>query len=82
MKQNLDKTENKELYRYSLTRAARRRIATWVIISFLILLFLVGIALLIAFVADFYIYENSNNNGLLWTVNQRVHGFLGYFNNK
>ncbi|MCV3728261.1 hypothetical protein OF376_00455 [Ureaplasma miroungigenitalium] len=80
MSQNVNKPKAKQNYSYNRDPATKKHLAGWIIFSIFIFIFLVGIAVLIAFIADFYIYENTNTDGLIWTVDQRAHGLLGYFN--
>ncbi|WP_036451689.1 hypothetical protein [Mycoplasma buteonis] len=49
------------------------------VVIFVILLALIAVE--IAYIADFYIYKDSGNDGLLWTVAQRQTGLFGNFNN-
>ncbi|MCV3753998.1 hypothetical protein [Ureaplasma zalophigenitalium] len=80
MSQNIKKSKSYRDYKYKRNPALNKHLAGWIIFSIFIFIFLVGIAILIAFIADFYIYENTNTDGLIWTVDQRAHGLLGYFN--
>ncbi|MBN0919411.1 hypothetical protein JV175_02170 [Mycoplasma gypis] len=56
----------------------KRKIAT-ILFIILLVIFLILIAVAVSYIADFYIYRNSDKNGLLWTVQQRAHGLLGIF---
>lgn len=56
-------------------KQTRRKIWTIVIIVILVLL-LVLICVEIAYISDFFIYKDSNKDGLLWTVAQRKNGLF------
>ncbi|RIV17023.1 hypothetical protein [Mycoplasmopsis gallopavonis] len=58
------------------TKAEKRRKIFISIFIVLIVILLILLAIEIAYIADFYIYRNSGQDGRLWTEYQRIHGLF------
>ncbi|QJG66762.1 hypothetical protein [Mycoplasma phocoenae] len=58
----------------------KKKIFKKILAILFVIILLAIIAVSIAFIADFLIYKNSFKDGLLWTVDQRVHGLFNFFN--
>ncbi|MGY5139314.1 hypothetical protein [Mycoplasmopsis gallinarum] len=69
MEQNIQTTKE--------TQAKNKKIVT-ILLYVLLVIFLVLIAISIAVIADFYIYKNSGEDGLILSAAQRVNGIWGW----
>ncbi|WP_029608978.1 hypothetical protein [Mycoplasma simbae] len=76
----MEEVFNKQTEGKSCKRNCYKRPIAVALTIFFTILFLLILCVAIAYIADFYIYKGSGQDGLLWTVEQRIHGLFSWWN--
>ncbi|WP_036461495.1 hypothetical protein [Mycoplasma simbae] len=78
MDEVLEKYETNDQPKPKHTCKIKKHVGSFFAVVFVVI-FLAIIAVSVAYIADFVIYQGSGEDGLLWTVSQRMYGLFGLY---